>query len=48
MFLTIKAHLKAPAEVEVLYVCRFHGKKLEAIVVEEEVKKRMSKFGSVL
>ena len=40
LFLTIKAHLKAPAEVDVfLYVRRFHGMKLEAIVVEEEVKK---------
>ena len=40
---------EAPAEIDVfLYVRRFHGMKLEAIVVGEEVKKWMSKFGIVL
>ena len=41
LYLTIRAHMKeAPAEIDVfLYVRRFHGMKLEAIVVGEEVKK---------
>ena len=39
LYLTIRAHMKeAPAEIDVfLYVRRFHGMKLEARVVEEEV-----------